>query len=164
MVKIKPLMENTPLPCDWIVLGKFMIHKTLLNQNILLLKYAKSYAPIPWLRRTKIDNIFKDFWLELLHTKTVSYGLLKQCSLEQVNLVNDVIVKSKVNISFDKTKAIMSPEDIVERLQILQGELDAGNNNTQIITEAKNIINKLYSIKKITENEKNELLNELNTF
>lgn len=163
MVKVKNLIENNPLPCDWIALGKFMINKNFLNQNILLLKY-KTYSPIPWLRRKTIDDIFKDFWLELLSTKTVSYGLLKQCSSEQVNLVNEIITKSRVNIQFDKNKAIMTPADIFERLQILQGELDAGNNNTNIITEAKNVINKLFSINKITEKDKNELLDELNAF
>lgn len=164
MVKVKNLIDNNPLKCDWIAFGKFMIHKELLKQNILLLKYAKSYAPIPWLRRQSIDDIFKEFWEELLQTKTISYGLLKQCSVEQIELVNNIIQKCKVDIEFNKNNALMTAEDISERLELLQGELEAGNNNPKIITEAKNVISKLYLINKLTKTQMQELIDDLNSF
>lgn len=162
MVKVKNLIDKNPLKCDWIAFGKFMIHKSLLKQNILLLKYSKSYAPIPWLRRQNIDDIFKDFWEELLQTKTISYGLLKQCSIAQVELVNKIIQNSKIDIEFNKNNAVMTPEDVMERLELLQGQLEAGNNNPKIITEAKNVINKLYLINKLTKEQADELIEDLN--
>lgn len=159
MVKIQ---KAVGIEYDWVVMGKFMINKYFLKQNKLLIKYA-TYSPIPWLKQQPIDDIFKEFWQELIHTNTVSYGLLKQCSIEQLNLVYKIFEKARVidHFKFDIDKAKLNYDDIKERMEILQGELRAGNNNPKIIQEAKNIINKLFNIDKITEKQRNELLSDL---
>jgi hypothetical protein len=161
MVKVKNLLDNNPLKTDWLAFGKYMIHTGLLQENILLLKYTKSYAPIPWLRRLIIDDIFKEFWIELIETKTISYGLLKKCSTEQVELLNKIIIKSQINIEFNIKNALMSPDDITEKLELLQGQLTAGNDHPNILIEARNVINKLYLINKITKSQMEELLDDL---
>lgn len=126
------------------------------------MKYKNSYAPIPWLRRTTIDEIFKDFWLELVATGTISYGLLKQCSNSQIDMVERIVDKANMTdeLKFDKANAIMNTKDVAERLEILQGEIEAGNNNEKIVIEAKNVIHKLYLLKKIDMTTRDELLQE----
>ena len=53
----------------YIRFGKFVLNHYKLNENILLIKYFKSHAPVPKLKSTKISNDFKILLRGLLDTE-----------------------------------------------------------------------------------------------
>lgn len=162
MVKIKEGLKGDGLE-DWTTFGeKFMINLRFLAKNILLIKY-QTYSMIPWLKRREINEAFTYFLQELIDTQTINYGLLKQCNKEDIELFEKIIDKGKLikTLNYDKRKREVSDDDLKEQLRILQGEIEAGNDNEDIPIKCKEIILKLFERNLITEEVKNELINDI---
>lgn len=155
MVKISDGFKSHDI--TWVEFGNYMIHTKLLNENILLLKY-KTYSPITWLPRRNITDIFKQFWLDLIYTKTLNYGLLKKCDSSDIFLFEKIMKQSKVNIQYDKKQTELNVNDYIEKFNILQGEIAIKNDNPEIKNELKIVISKLYELGRIKEEDKNDLL------
>ena len=64
-------------------LGKFGINLKLLYSNTLLLKYKKSYAPVPQLKRTVISDELRDAIIFLLDTGKIDYEKLRELEDEE---------------------------------------------------------------------------------
>lgn len=149
---------------DWSVFGKFMINLKLLKKNgILLFKY-KSYAPIPWLKRQNLSISFKQFWISLMDTTTVDYDLLRNCSDSDIILFEKILLKSGLIDDLDYQQVQSNSSQLVERFNILRGELQASNNNPEIITELKIVIDKLVNLNKITLEDKTDIIEGLEEY
>ncbi len=152
---------------DYKEFGKFMMNiKLLLNENILLIKYPKSFAPIPKLRRTKISDTLKDVLITLFETNEINYQLLKQCSKSEKEIFNFLMEKSnlKFQLNYDKSKLDYTEAELIDRFNIVKGIIEAGNDNKELLTEAQELITKLKELKKIDENVADEILTELKIY
>lgn len=140
--------------------GKFIINLNLLQDNILLVKYA-SYAPVPSLRRTPISNGLKYFISHLLDTGEINYQIGRELSEIEKNLLINLMSKSglKTHLKFDKAKLQEDIDDLIKTFSLLQGEVMAGNNNLK--SEIKAVVNKLVAYGKISQVDGNEILSEL---
>lgn len=143
--------------------GKFMINLKLLNNNILLLKYKNSYAPVPGLLRTTISNDVKDLLYYIIDTHNIDYENIRELESNDRELVINILRKSGLDILFrlDLKKTVEDEKELIDRLTILQGEVEAGNNNPAILNEAKEVLLKLKKIKRITETQYNELIQSI---
>ena len=74
--------------------GKFAINMKLLYENILLVKYKKSYAPLPTIRRTKVSEDFVDVIINIMDTNTIDYEKLRELSDNENTLFKTLIMKS----------------------------------------------------------------------
>lgn len=143
--------------------GKFMVNLKLLYENILLVKYKKSYAPVPILKRQSISDDFKEELFYIFDTGKIDYEKLRELSDEENNLFKVLIMKSglfdvlKYNDNLTREKV----DDILEEYDILKGEIEADNNNPELLKRCKIVIKKLYNYGKISKEEYNEIVSEL---
>ena len=86
--------------------GKFMLNFVLLDDNILLIKYKKSYAPLPSLRRTIISDELKDMIHYLFDTGEIDYKSGQNLSIKEKNVFDILISKSglKTQLKYSKDK------------------------------------------------------------
>ena len=147
---------------NYMQLGKFMINMTMLHNNELLVKYL-SYAPVYKIKRRKVSDNFRDIILNLFDTNEMNYQLGKKLSIDEKNLLDDLINRCglKIDLKFDKNKLQDNISDIMEDYKVLRGEIIAGNNNPELIQNIKLVIEKLVYHNKLSEQQANEIIDEL---
>jgi hypothetical protein len=148
---------------NYIEFGKFAINKKLLYENILLVKYKKSYAPVPQIRRTKISDDFIDALIFIFDTNKIDYEKLRELTTVENDLFKILIMKSGLydTLKYNYNQTREKINDIIEEYEILKGEIEAENDNPELLTKAKVISKKLKNYGKITENEYKDIVDNL---
>ncbi len=144
--------------------GKFIINCDLLvHDNILLVKYSGSYAPVPSLKRTKIGDDLQKAILELLDSSKINYDLLKDCSHNDRQVFERLIKRAGLDkqLEYDKNLCKMNETGLKLRFEVLRGQILAGNNNEEIVNELKYVIKELMECKVISLSDGEELIQEL---
>jgi len=141
--------------------GKYIIHMPQLNNSNILNFKHQSGGPIPSIKAVNVDDNFKEFVLDVLNSGRVNDRHYESLTEPEKNhflkvvrgagIINDLKLKTKNN---DKEK-----EDI-ERLELLIGEYNAGNDNEKMIKEAKTLIKKYISNGRISRQKGLEMLLE----
>ena len=144
-------------------IGKFVINLKFLYDNTLLLKYKKSYAPVNGIRRTKVSDDFFDVILYLLDTEKIDYEKLRELTDSENNLFKSLMIKSglfdSLKYNYNNTREKIS--DIIEQYEIVKGEIEADNDNLELLIKAKKVLKKLKNYGEITETEYNDIVNDL---
>jgi len=143
--------------------GKFAINAKLLYENVLLVKYKKSYAPVPQIRRTQITDDFVDVIRYLLDTEKIDYERLKMMSDNENNLFKNLIMKSGLydTLKYNYSETRANIKDIIEQYEILKGQIEADNDNPEIIEKSKKVLKQLKNYGKISEKDYYEIVEEL---
>jgi len=143
--------------------GKFGINLQLLYDNVLLVKYKKSYAPVPSIKRQNVSDDFVDAILYILDTEQIDYEKLRELSDDENNLFKLLIMKSGLFnvLKYNYNQTRESLNDIVEQYEILKGEIEADNDNPNLIKDVKIVLKKLRNHGKINESEYMDILKEL---
>jgi hypothetical protein len=143
--------------------GKFMINFVLLDDNIVLIKYKKSYAPVPSLRRTIISDELKDMIIYLFDTGEIDYQSGQKLSKSEKDIFDLLIVKAglKTQLKYNKEKMKDTAEDIIEEFNILKGQIIAGNDNPEIKDKIKDVLSKLVNLNKINVETADDIINDL---
>jgi hypothetical protein len=144
--------------------GKYVIHIPMLMHNDLLnLKY-KSLGPIPKFKNhVAVSDIFKDFLLDVLSTGKPNKHMYSQIESNERKLFEEISIGAGVWQNFNmKRTTTNTDEDESKRFEILRGEILAGNNNNQVITEFRRLIIRFMNTGKIRKNEGLNLLMQLN--
>lgn len=143
--------------------GKFALNLKLLYNNILLIKYKRSNAPIPQIRRTQISDELLDIILFILDTNTIDYEKLRELTDQENNLFKLLMMKSglfdTLKYNYNNTREKIS--DVIEEYEIIKGEIEAENDNPDLPKKAKKILKKLKNYGKITEAEYKDIVEEL---
>ena len=143
--------------------GKFALNLKLLYNNILLIKYKRSNAPIPQIRRTLISDELLDIILFILDTNTIDYEKLRELTDQENNLFKLLMMKSglfdTLKYNYNNTREKIS--DVIEEYEIIKGEIEAENDNPDLPKKAKKILKKLKNYGKITEAEYKDIVEEL---
>ena len=104
--------------------GKFAIHMKFLYENTLLIKYKKSYAPIPQIRKTKISDDFRDAMIMLIDTEKIDYEKAINasnsterpflCSAPKVQKIDEEIVELYVsaNTTYNGPNFFRAPQHV----------------------------------------------------
>jgi hypothetical protein len=155
--------EGIKTKANYVELGKFMINMKLLTNNILLLKYKKSYAPVPALRRQNISHDIRDILYYIIDTKNINYENIRELEKKDNDLIMKILELSGLDVFFriDKQKTKEDIGHIIERFKIIQGEINAGNDNIELLNEAKELLVKLKKNNKITDEDYYELIKEI---
>ena len=139
--------------------GKYIIHIPYLeNDNVLNVKF-QSMGSIPSIKPVSIDDNFKEFIMDILNTSQVNqqhYNSLTEAEkahfhkiVKGAGLSNTLKFKADDNIDDKKD---------VKRLDILVGQIVAGNDNDKVMKEAKELIKKCVSNGSITRHRGMDLL------
>ena len=137
--------------------GKYVIHIPQLHNNVLNFRY-KSLGPST-IRPVEVDDNFKEFMFDVLESGRVNdrhYKTLTEAErnhfLRAVKGAGIIDTLKLKNENFEKDK------EEEERLELLLGEINAGNDNDKIIKEAKTIIKKYISNGKISRQKGLDML------
>lgn len=143
--------------------GKFAINMKMLYENLLLVKYKKSYAPLPSIRRTKVSDDFVSALIYILDTNTIDYEKLRELSDNENAMFKNLIMKSGLYdiLKYDQTKTREKLKDVIEQYEIIKGEIEADNDNPELPIKAKKILKKLKNYGKISDEEYNEIVEDL---
>ena len=137
---------------NYVPFGKFLLNLSRLKSNILRVVYDKTFVNVISMKSTNVSNDFKDLILELIDTKKVNNFIYKGLSNSEKSLFNKLIklsgVKSLLNINVDDEY-----QNKLNQFIIIQGEINAGNNNKELINEGKQILKYFFDFGYI--NEKN---------
>jgi hypothetical protein len=121
--------------------GKYIIHIPYLeNDNILNFKFP-SMGSIPTLKPVNIDDNFKEFILDILETGKVSQKHYDSLTDAEKAHFNKVIKGAGLSnsLQFKADNKIDDKKDL-KRLDILLGEINAGNDNDKVKKECKELI------------------------
>ena len=123
--------------------GKYIVHiPHLENDNVLNFKFP-SMGSIPTLKPVSVDDNFKEFIIDILNTGKVNqrhYDTLTEPEKEHFNKVIKGAGLSN-SLQFKIDNKIDEKKDI-KRLDILLGEINAGNDNEKLRKECKDLIKK----------------------
>jgi hypothetical protein len=139
--------------------GKFMIHMPQLHkENILNLKY-QSNGPIPSIKPVRVDENYKEFVLDVIHSGRVNDRHFKSLTEpEQIHFVKITRGAGIIEHLKLKTQNHDKEAEELKRLELLIGEVEAGNDNDKMIKEAKTLIKKFVSNGRINKNKGMDML------
>jgi hypothetical protein len=151
-------VEKTP---SYIQFGKHLLHQHDLHGGILKIKRL-SGSIINDLPTQSIGGKLKKVLITLTGTGNPSFEDINELNEHEKNLLNKIVKNCKIDQRLlvptpDKTKE----EQFYNRLQILSGEIGAGNNNPQIVRELKTLLLKLKNSGRIPARHAHAILEEL---
>lgn len=151
-------VEKVP---SYLAFGSQLIHQHDLIGGVLKLRH-KSGATITDIPTQAIGGQLKKVLLTLTGTGSPSFEDINELSEKDKALLNKVVRKAKIDQRLlvptpDKTKE----EQDYNRLQILSGEINAGNNNPQIVKELKVLLLRLKNGGRIPKRHYHEIMEDL---
>ena len=142
--------------------GKYIVHyKQLINDNILNVKYP-STGGIPSIKPVSIDDNFKDFFIDVLDTGRVNQKHFTSLTEPEKAHFSKIIRGAKLTnvLKFNPTDD-STEKDEMNRLELVFGEINAGNDNANLLKEARTLIKKYIGNGRINKNKGLEMLMEL---
>jgi hypothetical protein len=151
-------VEKVP---SYIQFGKHLLHQHDLHGGILKIKRL-SGSIINDLPTQSIGGKLKKVLITLTGTGSPSFEDINELNEHEKSLLNKIVKNCKIDQRLlvptpDKTKE----EQLYNRLQILSGEINAGNNNPQIVRELKTLLLKLKNSGRIPARHAHVILEEL---
>ena len=144
--------------------GNHMLHFYLLLEGYILIKHkANSNVTGIFKSRIKISERLQLVIVNLLDTNEVDYQNLRYCSEKEKNLFNELMTKTKLKyeLNFDPKKMDLDETDLIDKFNVIKGEIMAGNDNAELLEEAQFIIKKLINIGKIDAEVGDDIIKEL---
>jgi hypothetical protein len=137
----------------YVQFGNFILnHYQLSNHNILLIKYPKTLAPVPKLKRTIVSDNMKMFLEDLISNQRINTTLQKQIISEEIKLLEKLLLMAGLIVSLNYNKYDRTIEDSYLRYQLLVGGMSAGNQSEEVRIELITIL-KLFMKKQAIDNE-----------
>ena len=151
-------VEKVP---SYIQFGKHLLHQHDLQNGKLKIKRL-SGTIINDLPNQAIGGKLKKVLITLTGTGNPSFEDINELSEHEKTLLNKIVKNCKIDQRLlvptpDKTKE----EQSYNRLQILSGEINAGNNNPQIVRELKTLLLKLKNSGRVPARHAHAILEEL---
>jgi hypothetical protein len=139
--------------------GKYIIHMPFLeNDSVLNVKF-QSMGSIPSIKPVSIDDNFKEFVMDILNSGQVNqkhYNSLTEA--EKAHFHKIVKGAGLTNtLKFKPDDKIDDKKD-VKRIDVLVGQIIAGNDNDKVFKEAKELIKKCVANGSITKHKAMDLL------
>jgi len=142
--------------------GKYVIHYPhLVNNNLLNVKYP-SLGSIPSIKIVNVDDNFKDFMVDVLEKGRVNqrhYNSLTEP--EKTHFVKVARGAGLLGVLGVSSSGDDQESKDIKRLELLFGEINAGNDNEKMIKECKTLIKKYIANGRINKNKGLEMLMEL---
>ena len=129
----------------------------LWNEHILAVR-SKGYM-VHNMPSTKISNEFVDLILSIIKGEKVTEHEIKSLKLGERQLYDLLLEKAKIIKELPNTKS-KTLQELRDRLEILQGEFEAGNTNPELVAELKAVPKKLHMLKAITGKQLKEFISQ----
>lgn len=151
-------VEKVP---SYIEFGKHVLHQHNLQGGILQIR-RRSGTIINDLPRQAVGGKLKKVLITLTGTGSPSFEDINELTDSEKNLLNKIVKTCKI----DQRLLVPTPnknkeEQDFNRLQILSGEITAGNNNPQIVKELKTVLLRLKNVGRIPKKHAHEIMEDL---
>jgi hypothetical protein len=151
-------VEKVP---SYIEFGKHVLHQHNLQGGILQIR-RRSGTIINDLPRQAVGGKLKRVLITLTGTGSPSFEDINELNDSEKNLLNKIVKTCKI----DQRLLVPTPnknkeEQDFNRLQILSGEITAGNNNPQIVKELKTVLLRLKNVGRIPKKHAHEIMEDL---
>ena len=151
-------VEKVP---SYMEFGSHLIHQHDLIGGVLKMRH-KSGAAITEIPTQAIGGKLKKVLLTLTGSGSPSFEDINELSEKDKALLNKVVKKAKIDQRLlvptpDKTKE----EQDMNKLQILSGEIQSGNNNPQLVKELKVLLLRLKNGGRIPKRQAHEIMEDL---
>ena len=146
----------------YIPFGKYMLHRQKLNENILMLKYPKG-GSISELPTTRISESLTKALTKFVETQLPpSYDMISDLSLDDKDLLHRIAKQSQLLSKLNAPNPNLDKEEQENlRFEILKGEINAGNNATDVVKEFKLLLLKFIHKNKLPRRQAQEILVDL---
>lgn len=145
--------------------GNIALNYKLLFDNWLIVRHKKGYT-LNTFKKTKISDDLRDGILYIFDTNTINYVILREMSDNEKQLFTLLMNKSglKNDLKFDVAKLKDEKTELKNKFRILQGEIGSGmNNSLEAIEELKDVMLKMVEHNIISNEDHDEILQELST-
>lgn len=139
--------------------GKYIIHMPYLeNDNVLNVKF-QSMGSIPSIKPVNIDDNFKEFILDIMNSGGVNQKHYNSLTEPEKIYFHKIVKGAGLtnSLKFKADDKIDDKKDI-KRLDVLVGQITAGNDNDKVLKEAKELIRKCVGNGSITKYRGMDLL------
>jgi hypothetical protein len=142
--------------------GKYIIHMPQLHNNNILNFKHKSGGTIPSIKPVEINDNFKDFILDVIDSGRVNDKHYDSLTEPEKNHFIKVVRGAGIiqDLKLKQSNHDAEKEDL-NRLDLLLGEIDAGNDNEKMIKEAKVLIKRYVANGRISRQKGFDMLSEL---
>ena len=158
-IPIQVDFSNSITPTEtYIPFGKFILNKHRLNNDILMMRYAKG-GYIKHIPTKKVSKAFIKVMKSMIDKKNPSYDEIKNLNENEKALLYKIVQYAKLEDQFE----VPSPEIDKDnnQFEIMKGEILAGNDSKQMIKDFKLLLLKLMNNQRIPRKEAQELLTDL---
>ena len=142
----------------YLVFDKLCVLKDKLYKGELRVCYTKTLNTFPKIKLTKVSNDFITCLMDLFNNKDhFDMSLFMKLNIPENKLMLIFLSDSGYGrkIGFDEVEAYKN------RMKVLQGELQVGNENVEIVKEALNVVKRLRALNAITILQAKELIDSL---
>lgn len=153
--------SNSITPTEtYIPFGKFILNQHRLNNDILMMRYAKG-GYIKQIPTKKVSKAFIKVMKSMIDKKNPSYDEIKNLNESEKEQLYKIVQYAKLEDQFE----VPSPEIDKDnnQFEIMKGEILAGNDSKQMIKDFKLLLLKLMNNQRIPRKEAQELLTDLAT-
>ena len=146
---------------DKVHFGKVVIFlKKLYYDNLLSVRRASSMASIPQLNVTTVSDRFVHIIMNLIGNIHPTHIEINSLPSQEKILYDRLIFLAGINRSTHNNKE-NSIESLKKRMKILEGEINAGNNNPKLKKELRQVVHSLKDFKIITNGSLKEYLKDI---
>jgi hypothetical protein len=167
----KPKVKVTPENIDmslgvqpvksYVPLGKYLLNKTKLADNVLMIKHIKGGA-VGQLPTIHISNKLVDVLKHLITSQLPpDFDTLNGLDDKEKKLLHKIAKSTQILERFSIPNPNLSQEQRdINRFEILRGEMNAGNDSKELVKEFKLLLLKLMNAGKIPRREGQEILTD----
>lgn len=137
----------------------FYVDMDNLNRNILSVKYKTS-------RKYKINPMVISDGEKLMINEIITYQkfndqIFEKLSNEEKRRIESLIHELKMDHELVGYDPFAVTKDLYNQLQVIRGQIEAGNNHPSLKAMVKKIISELYALNRLTKTQANQILMEL---
>ena len=141
--------------------GKYVINKSKLNNNILSIKRPSGGSLKEYPSQIITTNL-RNMIHQVASGKGISSENIKDFSEEELEYFESLSKVSNLNDRLQiKSEKINKTEEMINKFQIIKGQIIAGNDNKKMIQEFKLLLMKMSSLNMIPKSQTRELMLDL---
>lgn len=145
--------------------GKYLLNQPhLYNDSKLTLRF-KSGGAIPTIKPAHIGEDFREFLIDLIENEKISQPLHKSLSTEEKAFFEKICkgagLINKLKIKPNQCNTDKSETEELNRYKLLIGEIEAGNNNKDVIKELRALVLKFMKSGRMSKADGSYILTEI---
>jgi hypothetical protein len=147
------------IPKELIPFGRCKLHLyKLYYDNEFVLKDSSGFN-IPGLRNVKVSDEFVELIMKIHNKENISQSFIKKLSKAEQDLYDLVIFKCGLkNLDIDHKTNV---KNLKEKLATIEGEIEAGNDNKEVLKELYDVLQQLVIYKSINVSEAKKHYNSI---